>query len=41
MYDSDDFKLGIYAIVIICFWIGLAVWGLWELIDWLWIEDAI
>lgn len=29
------------ALIIVCICIGLAIWGCWELIDWLWIDDAI
>lgn len=36
-----DFSGAFYGLMIICFLVGLACWGLWELIDWLWIDDAI
>lgn len=36
-----DFSGAFTAIFIFFFLCGLAVWGLWELIDWLWIDDAI
>lgn len=31
----------IEALIVMCIFIGLACWGLWEIIDWLWIDDAI
>jgi hypothetical protein len=29
------------TLMVLCVCIGLAVWGCWELIDWIWIDDAI
>jgi hypothetical protein len=29
------------ALMIFCFCVGLAVWGIYELIDFFWIDDAI
>ena len=31
----------IESLIVMCICIGLACWGLWEIIDWLWIDDAI
>jgi hypothetical protein len=31
----------IEALIVFCVCCGLACWGLWEIIDWLWIDDAI
>ena len=31
----------INALIVFCICIGLALWGVWELVDWLWIDDAI
>lgn len=38
-----DIKLdGLFeALIVFGVVFGLSVWGIWELIDWLWIDDAI
>jgi hypothetical protein len=38
MYNFDRFFT---ALVVVGLFIGLAVWGAWELIDWIFIDDAI
>jgi hypothetical protein len=38
MYNFDRFFT---ALVVEGLFIGLAVWGAWELIDWIFIDDAI
>ena len=34
-----DFDLSIFIWIGVI--IGLAIWGCWELVDWMWIDDAI
>ena len=38
MGNSDEV---IHTLIAFCVFCGLACWGLWEIIDWLWIDDAI
>lgn len=41
MVSGDAFK-GVITFLIICGALIVGViWGIWELIDWLWIDDAI
>ena len=36
--ELPNFLIGFISLIVVIFLIG---WGLWELIDWLWIDDAI
>ena len=39
--DSGMFNGVIEGLIIFCISIGFLFWGLWELIDWLFIEEVI
>ena len=36
--ELPNLLIGFISIIVVIFLIG---WGLWELVDWLWIDDAI
>lgn len=36
-----DIGGAILTLVIIAFLLGLGIWGLWEVVDWLWVDDVI
>lgn len=36
-----DYSFDFTPLLILFFILGLAFWGGWELIDWLWLEDVI
>lgn len=36
--ELPNFLIGFISLIVVIFLIG---WGLWELVDWLWIDDAI
>ena len=36
-----DYSFNITPILWLCFFVGFVIWGCWELIDWLWIDEVI
>lgn len=36
-----DYSFDLRPLILLGAFIILAIWGCWELIDWLWIDDAI
>jgi hypothetical protein len=37
----SDYGFDLTPLIVFCICIGFAIWGCWELIDWLWIDEVI
>lgn len=37
----SDYNFDLRPLIFVCIALGFAVWGLWELVDWLFIDEVI